>query len=243
MTEMLTLNHEEERWYPTAIGVLDNHLKFFIAPNEYFSAQEAYPIKKNISYSLQYIEFLYRVMLDISMSSVIKKQNVKSFVVHGASVVEAIFNFLVIAEGHGNTSSWRKVNNIKTSEYELNGIKYKNDTNVMVKLDKPIKSQMTFDQLAKKVESEKLLGASFNSYSKIKPIRQLRNKIHIHDSDHLNDTDWNNFDNSEYELVSNVLFNVLTSEIFKGSNHYQRFDYLNVPNNTNQQSSSSGTRL
>ena len=90
---------------------------------------------------------------------------------------------------------------------------------------------MSFDQLAKKVERKKLLGNSFASYSKIKPIRQLRNKIHIHDSDHIADTDWNNFNDSEFQLVSIVLFQVLTSEIFVGSNQFEKFAYLDTATN------------
>ncbi len=230
MTEMLTLKHEKETWYPASIATLEEHLGFLIFKNDYFSPNEAYPIIKNISYSLQYIEFLNRVILDISMSSVIWRQNVKSFVVHGAAVIEAIFNVLVITTGHANKELWKKVSTLKSPEYVLSGASYKNETNIMTKLAEPVISQMTFDQLAKKVERKKLLGNSFTSYSKIKPIRQLRNKIHIHDSDHLNDTDWNNFNKSELELISNVLFHVLTSEVFEGSNYSETFEYLNTAN-------------
>ena len=230
MTDILTLKHEKKTWYPASISSLDHHLSFLISGNDFFDSSEAYPIQKNISYSLQYIEFLYRVLNDISLSSVLWTQNIKSFVVHGAAVLEAIFNFLVVSKGYGNRKSWKKINTHGSPEYSLNGIKYKNETNIMTKLEKPIKAQMSFDQLAKKIESKKLLGNSFASYSKIKPIRQLRNKIHIHDSDYLTDTDWNNFNNSEFELVSNVLFQVLTSEIFEGSNHFIRFAYLDTAN-------------
>jgi hypothetical protein len=228
VTDILTLKHEKKTWYPASIQSFDNHLSFLISVNDFFDASQAYPIKKNISYSLQYIEFLNRVLKDISLSTVLLTQNIKSFVVHGAAVLEAIFNFLVVSKGYGNKVTWQKVNTHGSPEYSLNGIKYKNETNIMTKLEEPVKAQMTFDQLAKKVESKKLLGGSFASYSKIKPIRQLRNKIHIHDSDHLTDTDWNNFNDSEFKLVSNVLYQVLTSEVFVGSNHFERFAYLDT---------------
>jgi hypothetical protein len=230
MTDILTLNHEKKTWYPADISSLDNHLSFLISTNDFFNASQAYPIKKNISYSLQYIEFLNRVLIDISLSTVLRRQNIKSFVVHGAAVLEAIFNFLVVSRDYGNKVTWQKINTYGSPEYLLNGIKYKNETNIMTKLEEPVRSQMTFDQLAKKVESKKLLGGSFSSYSKIKPIRRLRNKVHIHDADHLTDTDWNNFNDSEYELVSNVLFQVLTSEVFVGSNHFKKFAYLDAAN-------------
>jgi len=230
VTDILTLKNDKNTWYPASIPSLEHHLSFLISKNDFFDEKEAHPIQKNISYSLQYVEFLNRVLSDISLSSVLVTQNIKSFVVHGAAVLEAIFNFLVVSKGHGKELTWKNVNTHLSPEYSLNNVKYQNETNIKFKLEKPIKSQMTFDQLAKKIESKKLLGNSFTSYSKIKPIRQLRNKIHIHDAAHIADTDWNNFNHSEFQLVSNVLFQVLTSDIFYGSNQFDKFAYLDTAN-------------
>jgi hypothetical protein len=230
VTDILTLKLDKSTWYPASIANLEHHLSFLIFENIFFDEDEAHPIKKNISYSLQYIEFLNRVLNDISLSSVLVTQNIKSFVVHGAAVLEAIFNFLVVSKGHGKKLAWQNINTHVSPEYSLNNVKYQNETNIKIKLEKPIKSQMTFDQLARKIESKKLLGNSFASYSKIKPIRQLRNKIHIHDAAHIADTDWNNFNVSEYQLVSNVLFQVLTSEVFVESTQFEQFAYLDTAN-------------
>lgn len=230
MTEVLPFKNEKVTWYPASIQSLESHLVFLIAENKYFKQSEAYPIRKNICYSLQYIEFLNQVLKDISLSSVLWTQNVKSLVVHGASVIEAIFNFLVISKGYAKTVTWRKVNSLVSPEYILSNKTYKNETHVMEKLAEPVLAQMTFDQLAKKVESKKLLGDNFTAYSRIKPIRQLRNKIHIHDSDHSTDTDWHNFNNSELSLMFGVLYSVLTSEVFEGSSHFKRFEYLHTAN-------------
>ena len=98
------------------------------------------------------------------------------------------------------------MNSHTSSEYLLGNQKYRHETEIYEKLDIPIITQMTFDQLAKKVESKKLLGENFPAYSKIPPIRQLRNKIHIHDSEHSKDTDWHNFNDSEFKLVKDVLY-------------------------------------
>jgi hypothetical protein len=230
VTNTLTLKDDKKRWYPASIANLEHHLSFLISKNNFFDGEEAHPIRKNISYSLQYIEFLNRVLNDISLSDVLITQNIKSFVVHGAAVLEAIFNFLVVSKGHGKELTWQNMNTHLSHEYSLNNLKYQNEINIKVKLETPIKAQMTFDQLAKKIESKKLLGDSFASYSKIKPIRQLRNKIHIHDAAHIADTDWNNFNVSEFQLVSDVLFKVLTSDIFSGSNQLERFAYLDTAN-------------
>lgn len=82
-------------------------------------------------------------------------------------------------------------------------------------------------KLTKKVESKKLLGKDFDAYSKIKPIRQLRNKIHIHASDDASDTDWNTFNTSEFKLIRTVLYSILTSEVFTSDATFKCFSYLN----------------
>lgn len=222
----LTLKGSGVTWYPTSICNLEQHLGMLITANAHFTHDQARPIRKNIAYSLQYIEFLNRVLIDISLSSVLWTQNVKSFVVHGAAITEAIFNFLAISKGQGKTTAWKKTSSYSSPEFTLGDSKYKNQIEVFEKLNVPALTQMTFDQLAKKIESKKLLGESFPAYAKIKPIRKLRNKIHIHDSDHSTDTDWHNFNQSELLLVCDVLHSILTSEVFGASSHLDRFSYL-----------------
>ena len=233
VTDRLTLRGEGETWYPASIYNIEQHLEILITGNIYFNHNEARPIRKNIAYSLQYVEFLNRVLNDMALSSVLRTQNIKSFVVHGAAIIEAIFNFLVISEGHGKTTNWKKITSHSSTEFTIGESRYKNKTDVFEKLDNPTPTQMTFDQLAKKVESKKLLSQNFPAYSKIKPIRQLRNKIHIHDSEHSTDTDWHNFNLSEFFLVCEVLHSVLTSEVFNCSNHFDKFNYLKAANNIN----------
>lgn len=236
MTDRLTLKGENEVWYPASIQNLEQHLSELLRSNDYYTNEQIYPMRKNLAYSLQYLQFLNQTILDISLSSVLETQSIKSFLVHGAALIEAIFNYLVISNGFGNQTQWKKVSKHSTPEYELGDIKYKSDIEVFEKLGSPISAQMTFDQLAKKVEKKKLLGNAFTEYSKIKPIRQLRNKIHIHDSDHSYDTDWNNFNQSEFVLIAGVLYRILVSEVFAGSIHMDKFVYLVSTANQGQRS-------
>lgn len=221
----LTLKTDSSTWYPHSIANLDEYISLLVQTNMYFSREEVKGIKKNIAYSLQYIEFLHRVFEDINLSSVLFTQNVKSFVVHGASIIEAICNYLVISKGYRNKTSWNIVATSESQEYNLDSKKYKNKIEVYEKLESEKMTQMTFDQLIKKVEAKKLLGQSFPIYSKIKPLRELRNKIHIHDSVHGMDTDWYSFGQNEYALIREVLYEVLTSEVFNGCDA-KRFNYL-----------------
>ena len=219
MEKNLTLKNNEnsKTWYPNSIGQLESHLSCLISKNEYFTKEKSKGIRKNISYSLQYIEFLYRVINDIKMSSVIDKQNMKSFLIHGTAIIEAISNFVVISQGYGKITKWKSVTKNTANEYKLNAITYKNEIEIFEKLDSEIPISMTFDQLIKKIENKKLFGQSFPIYSKIKPLRQLRNKIHIHDSENSGDTDWYNFNETEYKLIKEVLFEILKSDLFNNT--------------------------
>ena len=226
VSETLTLSSNTDKWYPNSVGGLESHLSYLIKENSYFSNSQTRGIKKNIAYSLQYIEFLYRVMKDINLSSVLYTQNIKSFVVHGAATIEAICNFVAITNGYGKKTHWENITKNETNEYKIDSITYKNKTEIYKKSANEISEQMTFDQLAKKVEIKKLFGTAFPVYSKIKPLRQLRNKIHIHDAEHSSDTDWYNFNKNEYDLVKEVLYEILASEVFADSSYIKNFNYL-----------------
>jgi len=228
MTKSLTLKSSTETWYPNSIGTLKEHISSFIVSNTYFSIHEVSPIQSNIAYSLQYIEFLCRVIEDINLSSVLYKQNVKSIVVYGASIIESILNYLVITEGYGKTTNLKSVNKYDSKEYSLSEKNYKNTTEIFEKLDEKIPVQMTFDKFLKKVESKKLLGDNLQLYKDLNFIRQLRNKIHIHDSGDSYQTDYDIFDNKKYILIQRTLLEVLTSCIFDSSIHLDKFEFLKV---------------
>ena len=225
------LDNNDADWSPIPVSTLELHLDKLICVNKYLSYEKIYPLKKNIAYSLQYIEFLNKVRTDIYMTSVLSTQNIKSILVNGATIIEAIFYFLVETNDLSNSTDWKKIKTLNTGEYEMNGGKIKNEVIVFEKSLNPIKTSMTFDQMSKKVETKKLLGVSFKNYSRISALRKLRNKIHIHDSEHNYDTDWNNFNFKELTLICDILHSVLISELFKDSKSNKRFDFLKIEKN------------
>lgn len=226
LDKLYLLTESNNKWYPNSIQVLDKHFTVLIKKCEFVKDDELYPRVKNLSYSLQYIEFLKKIISDIDLTSVLWTQNVKALVIQGAAVIESVFNYIVKASGLSNKTEWSKIKSLNTSEYEIENVKYKNEVIVFKKLQSKNDTQMSFDQMAKKVEKKKLLGKKYPHYSKINALRKLRNKIHIHDSEHYLDTDWNNFKYSEYELVCKILYSILTSELFKESEYLNEFEYL-----------------
>ncbi|WP_405210473.1 hypothetical protein [Dokdonia sp. Asnod2-E02] len=220
------MDKEECKWYPISISSLEMHLGCLIKTNQCLPYSKVYPLRKNIAYSLQYIEFLNKIRTDIYMTDVLLTQNIKSILVHGTTIIEAIFYYLIEINGLANKTEWIESKRVKTSEYELNGKKVKNEVVLFEKTENPIKTTMTFDQMSKKVEKKKLLGNKFKNYSRINALRKLRNKIHIHDTKHNFDTDWNNFNYKELVLIYDILHSIITSDLFKESTYRKRFNYL-----------------
>ena len=227
MTNKLTFKGDSNTWYPVSIWMLEEHFSILIKANDYFNSTQIKPLIKNIAYSLQYIEFLNQLLKDIKLSSSLEKQNIKSFVVCGASIIEALFHYITVSDGLGKNTPWKSYKKFKSGEeYEIKGDKFRNETEMFIKMSPPILMEMTFDQMCKKVETKKLLGDEKDLYKEISGIRKLRNKIHIHGSEDSQDTDWYNFDQNQFKLIKKVLYGILISSRFVSSSHIHRFDYL-----------------
>jgi hypothetical protein len=225
VSDRLTLKEDTAKWYPSAVSTLESYLGVLIVKGSPFPDVKIIPLFKNLAYNLQYIEFLYRLLKDINISSVLLAQNIKSFVVHSAAVVEAVLYYVVVSTGNATTNKWQSCKKISNS-YHINDDSFLLKTEIFKELALPIISEMTFDQITKKVEDKKLLGDNLDLYKAISRMRKLRNKIHLHVIDSLSDTDYKNFNNSEYELARKVLYGILTCPLFSNSTYNKCFDYL-----------------
>ena len=226
LTPLLGLKGSNKTWYPVSVEILDQHLAFHIKENTHYSSEVTKPLRRNIAYGLQYIEFQERIIKDINMSSVVWTQSIKSFILHGASVIEALLHFTVVSSGNGAVTHLKSINKFKSNTYSIGKETYIQETEIYQKMSAPEELPMVFDQLCKKVENKKLLGATPDLYPEISKIRKLRNKIHIQGVEHSLDTDWWSFNRNEYDLMKSVLHGLLTSPLFKGSSDMSKFDYL-----------------
>ncbi|MGB5961714.1 MAG: hypothetical protein WBG73_13690 [Coleofasciculaceae cyanobacterium] len=226
MANQLTFKSSTDTWYPASISSLEAHLSVLIKPSNYFQDNQTRPLNKNIAYNLQYVEFLDQLLKDIKLSSVLEAQSIKSFVVHGASIIEALFYYIVISTGNGAQTEWKSYRKFKSNQYEVKGDNFINETELFIKVSPPIRVEMKFDQMCKKVEKKKLIGAVGDLYTEISKIRKLRNRIHIQGIKHSTDTDWWTFNKDEFQLMRRVLYGILVSPLFSSSSHSTLFDYL-----------------
>lgn len=73
------------KFYPTSIDTIRNK---FIIKNEY-------PIISNISYTLQYVEYLEYKLKNENNTTIIYKMLIKDYIVNSISIIEALFYLLL----------------------------------------------------------------------------------------------------------------------------------------------------
>lgn len=109
-----------------------------------------------------------------------------------------------------DTIEWKSVTG-KVSGIKKNssGKYYKIESEIFFKREKAIPTEMTLDQMIKKVKNKKLLGEDTEIYHDINTLRKSRNKVHIRLIEERLDTDWNSFDKKLLDLSKKVLSKVL----------------------------------
>lgn len=197
-----------------AIFILEGHLSQFFKPVRGIQPVRCTGIIKNVAYTLQYLEFLTQIDDDLNLSAVLTTQNHKAFVIHGCAVVEAIFYYALVTSGRAPHTDWISQAKITSSEFNLAGRVFRQETEYFVKVPKPMLESMTFDAMCKRVESKKVIRLDNAFYSKLPYLRGLRNRVHIYGIENTADTDYIKFNRKDYELMKSILKAIMTSHLF-----------------------------
>jgi hypothetical protein len=103
------------KFYPTPVDKIELLISNLISQNET-------KITKDISYNLQYLEYLDFILDSkntyLRLTEVLKKQTIKSFVITATGIIEAILYYLIVTNGQASTEwkSFMKISNTKTIE-------------------------------------------------------------------------------------------------------------------------------
>lgn len=223
---MLTRKHDAEAgWYPVAIHQYETLLENVICRGRGYT--HVYALRKNIAYNLQYLEFLYRSLEDLKLSSVIEKQIWKNFIITGCGVIESILHFLLIAKKQQKTTVWELKFVISGQEKVIEGKHLRIDSSVYRKLSSPRNEQMTFDSMIKRAEKKKVLGGDHSIYARLNNLRRLRNRIHLQEIGSPLDTDWNVIGRQDFQIMTSVIKAVMTGSVFQPTAEQKAFfDYL-----------------
>lgn len=223
----------KERWYPNAIHQLKAHLQGYEIDTSEFS--EVGKILSNISYNLQYIEYLRKTLLELNISGVIKIQTIKSFIVTNVSIIEAVFYLICLKENLRTPSKWTDYRIINKSEVQIENETYRIETSLFKKNEDGGFDNLTFDQMIKKIEKKKILNCNHQFFADLNHLRKLRNKIHLQELGEIKGkTDFNSFWIHEFNLAKACTRQVLTDDIFKGKNFNEKlFDFLIIKEKIN----------
>jgi hypothetical protein len=215
-------------WCPTSVDTLDAFVRRGI-PKEDVSLEYSKAFVRNIAYNLQYLEYLNHVLTEKSLHVTVFTLTIKTFVVTGMSVVEAVLWYVLKKYGLQRKEEWEQAQELESRTFQENCVEYKLMSTLVRKLKAPIDAEMPLDAMIKRVESKKLLGVDVQVYKNLNYLRKLRNRVHIHSVQHDKDTDWWSFNEKELKLMKAVLGSVLCSELFAPAEEHDEFlAYLRV---------------
>jgi len=213
-----------DRWYPNDIKFLTNYIEKYSSSIQ--GTRDYDSIVSNIAYNLQYLEYLLLTLRELNLSSVLRTQTIKYFIVAGAAVIEAIL-FLVCSKNQLNLTKWEKGSLCISNEVDYEGTKIKIETIIWRRLQTAKTEEMNFDRMIKMVSKRKIIEVDADFFVKLNGIRKLRNRIHIQVIDG-GLTDYLRFYQAELELVKLKLFQLLTCNLFRPvSSEIEKFSYLN----------------
>lgn len=210
----LAFKGTNESWYPHNIPELEAFLKQLVKPSPSIRASRAKGIRKNLAYSLQYLEFLDQCNRDLKLSSVLEGQNFKTFIVTGCSIIEAIFYLVLVKNGKAAMTDWESIQKVQSHEFSRGTHRYRIENEIFRKLSAPKLSEMSFDAMCKKVESKKLVELGNEVYKRIPYLRDLRNRVHIYGIENSLDTDYLKLSKSDFKNMKSTLKALLSSSLF-----------------------------
>ena len=215
---LLESNKSKDRWYPTSIDTLKNSIKIDT------SIENARALHSNIAYNLQYIEFLEKELEELNLSSVIYIMVVKNYVITSMSILEGLFSNIIKSNGWWKTSNLESLGTTQANETTFSGQKYIIKTEIIKKSD-PYMIQMNLDDLIKILDKHhSALEVDHLVYPALRRLKNLRNRVHLQKSEGNTDHDYNAFDYSVKNEMSEILHDILTSP--KITDHPEIFDFI-----------------
>jgi hypothetical protein len=212
--------NSNKKWIPVSVSNLEEIIGRKI---------ENKNLRKNIVYNLQFLQFIIEYTKQLYLTSVIYTLSCKVFVVITVSIIEGILFHEIKKRGVQKKSVWNFLKKIVSNESEiLKGKKIRIEANFFEKLEEEKDEEMKFEQILNIAESKKILGEDHAVYEKMKGLKKLRNKIHLHDIKNESDNDYNNYDDTKIELAKDVLLYVLVNHFnISDEERENHFNFLN----------------
>lgn len=198
-----------ERWHPTPVGRFERELSrgaFKGLGKE---------VRKNIAYSLQYLEFLQLEIDELHLHNIVDTLVKKSYIITAMGIIEAVFLHLVKSNGYQKKEEWSQETPIHTNVFNEDGVHKKYIITPSIKLKKPIETEMDFEFLINKVQDKKLLNLNHQAFPMLKALKRIRNKVHLQIVRYENDTDYMSISIYDYWLMRTLLYLILRNKVFE----------------------------
>ncbi len=218
----LLKDNTSKRWYPTLVSEYIKQLKI----ESVWGDENGYRTKRNISYSLQYLQYIQKQLVDLNLSSVITTMLFKTYIITGMGIVEALLVNLLKRNGMWKQSEWKSIGSLETNEKSLNEQKVKLKTEILEKCEY-YDINMDLDSMIKRVEKKSLIEIDHDNFPVLKKLRQLRNRVHLQVGDNHLDHDYNAFNYNEKEDMRKILYILLTNQEFCNCpENLSQYDFL-----------------
>lgn len=211
-------NNCKERWYPTSVDI---YKQSFILDNE---IEHADALRSNLSYNMQYLEFLEKEFDELKVSSVIETMLIKTYIITGMSILEGIFTNILKSNKLWKISKLESIGTTLSNKKNFSGEEYIIKTEILKEVE-PYMLQMNLDELIKKLNRHQdILSVKHTIYPALKRLKDLRNRIHIQKAENRLDHDYNAFNFSEKKEMQNILYEILISPSI--TENPESFDFL-----------------
>lgn len=216
----------EESW---SINTVDYYRSFFnqyiIDTNKFDKSSE---LTSNLCYNFQNLEFLNLILQKHELYNVVRRQTIKSFIIIGSGIIESLLSYFLISREIHPTTEWSIHDQQNSDIFIEGGKKYRTKTTTYIGTESSELSELRFHEIVQLIEHHKLLGNEMNIYLGIYEIKNLRNKVHLNSIKKFRDHDWNNFNPNKYYLLTEILREILKSDLFNCENDFlkEKFQFL-----------------
>ncbi len=199
-------------WDINSVGDYSGFFSSGIEESEHF--EHTYELKKNLSYSCQYLEFL-SMSLNGEIHATLRNQFIKTFVITGMSVVESILYYVIKSRNLHKTEKHELIAKYTANSKIVLDERIWTETTLLRELKHPKEVEMHLRTMLRITEKNQLFGADHNTYAQLNKLRKLRNKIHLYIIDYRLDHDFNNFGEEEHELIKEAMKRIIYSRMFR----------------------------
>jgi hypothetical protein len=155
----------KSRWYPISIRTWLTVIQSFSSDKVQLISNEK--VKQNLAYNLQYLQYLEQTLIELSLSEVLERQTIKSYVIGAIGSVECLLFHLNRASGGKESRLSRIINRVSAKE-------------LLGKASHRYKELNRFRELRNKVHIYELrddLGTDYHSFGR-QELRDIRRILH-----------------------------------------------------------------